>query len=54
VLGITVPDTGGTGPTGGGWGWLSPILVLLGSLVVVAQFVVRRRVRSGKIKVQDI
>jgi hypothetical protein len=54
VLGITVPDTGGAGPTGGGWGWLSPILVLLGSLVLVAQFVVRRRVRSGKIKIQDI
>lgn len=54
VLAISVPDTGGAGPTGGGWGWLSPILVLLGSLVVVAQFVVRRRVRSGKIKIQDI
>jgi uncharacterized membrane protein len=54
VLGITVPDTGGAGPTGGGWGWLSPILVLLGSLVLVAQFVVRRRVRSGEIKIQDI
>ena len=54
VLGITVPDTGGAGPTGGGWGGLSSILVLLGSLVLVAQFVVRRRVRSGKIKVQDI
>ena len=54
VLAISVPDTGGAGPTGGGWGWLSPILVLLGSLVLVAQFVVRRQVRSGKIKIQDI
>ena len=54
VLAISVPDTGGAGPTGGGWSWLSPILVLLGSLVLVAQFVVRRRVRSGKIKIQDI
>jgi hypothetical protein len=54
VAGITTPSTGGAAPTGGGWGWLSPILVLLGSLVLVAQFVVRRRVRSGKIKIQDI
>jgi hypothetical protein len=30
------------------------MLILLGSLVLVAQFVVRRRVRSGKITIQDI
>jgi hypothetical protein len=49
VAGLTTPSTG-AGSTGGGWGWLSLILVLVGGALLAGQWMIRR----PKIKVQDI